>query len=118
MKLKYLVLSTLSTLATISPVSAASEKQILFTMATLRAAEQRCSNIEFDLNSAGWALIAWLQRSDPDYVNNWSASAAKLVGVASLLPTFCDDVRGAYGPEGIPARSLPWTTPAFRGTLK
>jgi hypothetical protein len=123
MKLSSLVLSVSLALTTVSTVRAddnnnASEKQILFTMATISAAQQRCSNIEFNLRGAGWALIAWLNRADQDYVNNWSVSVAKLVAAASLFPTFCDDVRGAYGPKGIPAPRLPWATPAFRGMLK
>src|SRR5271170_6187173 len=95
----------------------ANEKQILLTMVTIVAAQHRCSNTEVNHSGAGWVLVAEFTRRDQDYINTWSDSAAKLVGEISLLPTFCDDVRGAYGPEGIPAPRLPWATPAFRGML-
>jgi hypothetical protein len=87
-------------------------------MDTLTAAKQVCSNIGFNLEGPGWALIVWLQRNDKDYINNWGDGAMRLVTAASLFPTFCNDVKGAYGPKGIPASELPWARPEFRGMLK
>jgi hypothetical protein len=60
----------------------------------------------------------WLTRDEKYYIKNWMPSAAKLVGVTSNFPTFCGNVLGAYGPEGVPARILPWATSAFRGMIK
>jgi hypothetical protein len=97
---------------------AASEKQILFTMITISAAEHQCRNIEFDLTASGWGLVTWLKQEGTNFINYWGASAAQLVSVATLLPTFCDDVKGAYGPSGTHAPSLPWATTEFRGMLK
>src|ERR1700734_1260516 len=118
MELRSVVLSASLVIATISPVSAASEKQILFTMTTLYIAKQKCSNVEANSKGAGWGLVVWLKRTDQEFIDSYSPVVSQLVDVASQFPTFCDDVRGAYGPQGIPARTLPWATPEFRGMLK
>src|ERR1700739_61420 len=96
MKLRSFILSILPALVTISPVRAATEKQILFTMVTLTAAQQHCPDVDFTLRGTGWALVAWLNNTNNDYINDWIGSVTQLVSAASLLPTFCDDVRGAY----------------------
>jgi hypothetical protein len=118
MKLGSLILSVSLALVTISPARAATEKQILFTMVTLTAAQQHCPDVDFTLRGTGWALVAGLNNNDKDYINDWIVSVTQLVSAASLLPTFCDDVRSAYGPNATPVPSLPWATPEFRGMVR
>jgi hypothetical protein len=118
------MLSAAFAVATLAGVSApvhaadATEKQILLSSFTLAAAHMACPNIEVNNGrdgDAGWALT---NSVDGSYKNQYGAALAKIVQVASQFPTFCDDVRNAYGPNGIPAKELPWATSAFRGMLK
>lgn len=103
-----------------APVRAAdaTEKQILLSSFTLAAAHMACPNIEVSNKGEGeegWALMSSV---DEGYKNQYGSALAKIVHVASQFPTFCDDVRNAYGPNGTPAKELPWAISAFRGMLK
>ena len=96
----------------------ATEKEALYTYITVHTAKGICPGIEFNTEAMGWFMIGLFQQRSPEYVNTWFSTAKDLVDVAANFPTFCADVKSAYGPQGIPVKTLPWATPDFRGMLK
>ena len=96
----------------------ATEKQTLFAYVTVHLAKQRCGNIDFNLDAEGWILIGLNMKLNPAFAETWGANAYNLVDAAAQVPTFCEDVKKAYGPKAIPVKTLPWATPEFRGMIK
>jgi hypothetical protein len=111
-------LATLAGVTTSAHAADATEKQILLSAFTLAVAHMTCPNIELNdagEGKAGWALMGSV---DESYKNQYGPALAKIVHVASQFPTFCADVKGAYGPRGVPSPELSWATSAFRGMIK
>lgn len=94
------------------------EKEAIFSYVTVHIAKQNCLDIEFNLDADGWVLISLFLRLGPDFAENLLVAAKNIVDASAQAPTFCEDVKNAYGPKGIPTRSLPWAKPEFRGMIK